>query len=628
MTVYRLIAPSWALEENSSMKRVVEGQFSIDQILDYNEQFYNCYYLPNYPNLYSGGSVDGSQIDTFEYVFVDMDLKDGTYKSKEEFIDVIFRDGLEPTRIVDSGNGVHVYWRITDLDAMSFLKIQRRLIDKFKTDEAVGQIYQLMRIPGTINTKDPYEFKSCIELFKSDKIYNCEDMDDFLPPLSKNDEMYCQQHYNKTYNKQDEDSYRQIMDTIPLKFSNLVRDNAEVRDIWSGKTDDRSKSDFRLAHIMFATGFTKKEAESVLINSGKAVARAPKHRVSYASNIVDQIWTFEYEQSNNTLNLSSSVLDILQKNVGALQGTRFPCHSYIDDTEAGFRLGQVVGLVAGSGVGKTAVALNMFKGFVSNNPDYVHFFVPLEQPANEIALRWKNLCGDNTELHSKVQVLSNYADDGTFRHLSLDEIKDYILKFQLQTGKKVGAVVIDHIGALKKKGKNGENQDLMDICHAMKAFAVQTKTMLVMQSQAPREKAGIGDLELNKDAAYGTVYFESYCDYLITIWQPLKRCHSEDACPTVTAFKFCKIRHKNQIKDRLKEDVCYRLMFDPESGQLSELTDINERSFDFFNKMATSKRKQDRKTDIVSYVSARMHEGDTTNGKAYINQDTRGVRTA
>ncbi len=604
MTVYRCIMPQWALDENPQLKRVVEGQFTFEELLDLNEKNYNIYFLPNYPSLYEGGTVDGFQIDKFQYVFVDMDLKDGVYTSKDAFVKTILASGLVPTFINDSGNGIHAYWEISDLDAMSFLKLQRRLIAKFNTDEAVGQIYQLMRVAGTVNTKDPDNFKLCQQIYHSGLKFSCEDLDALLPPLSKQDEDYCHQHFNKTYKKE---TAAAIIDKIPLKFSKLLNENTEVRDIWAGKVDDRSKGDFRLAHIMFANGFTRDEAASVLVNSAKALARAPQHRISYATNILDKIWTFELEADKTQLTLSNSVMDILMRSGEDLKGTRFPCHRYIDDTANGFRLGQVVGLVAGSGVGKTAVALNMFLGFVKNNPDYVHFFVPLEQPAREIALRWKMLCGENTQLHSKVQVLSNYDDDGGFRHLSLDEIKQYILKFQTVSGQKVGCVVIDHIGALKKKGKNGENQDLMDICHSMKAFAIQTNTMLVMQSQAPREKAGVGDLELNKDAAYGTVYFESYCDYLITIWQPLKRCHSEEGCPTVTAFKFCKIRHKNQVLDNIKEDVCYRLLFDPESGRLSQLTENTEKAFDFFNNKAVNKRKGDRKTDIVSYVSAKTH---------------------
>src|SRR5262249_24855281 len=162
--------------------------------------------------------------------------------------------------------------------------------------------------------------------------------------------------------------------------------------------------------------------------------------------------------------------------------------------------------------------------------------------------------------------------------------KTYVTELETKVGRKIGCVVIDHIGALRKGNrKTGENQDLMDICHAMKAFAVQTQTMLIMQSQAPREKAGIGDLELNKDAAYGTVYFESYCDWVVTIWQPLKRCYDDPDCPAVTAYKFCKIRHKRKGSDEIKEDQCYRLIFDPKTELMRPLTGAEEKRFDFFN---------------------------------------------
>lgn len=600
MVIHRCILPKWAVEEDKDKKSVVEGQFTESQLLDLNEQYYNIYFLPNHPSIYEGGTVDGFQIDTFNYVFVDMDLKDGNYSSKETFIDSIKTFTLAPTRIVDSGNGVHVYWRISDLDALNYLKLQRRLMRLLKTDEAVGQIYQLMRVPNTVNTKFKGEFKACELVDENSNIYTAEEMDKALPMLTHEDEEYCKRHYDKTYDLEARNIT--IDDKIPLKFAKLLDANAEIKDLWIGNTEDRSKADFRMGHIMFASGFTKAEAKSVLVNTAKALERAPIHRVSYADNIVEKIWTYEITEDKETLKLSQSVKDILTKYGGDLKSTRFPCHKYIDATEHGFRLGQVIGLVAGSGVGKTAIALNMFEGFVTCNPNYVHFFVPLEQPVNEIAERWKKVCEGREELYDKVHVISNYEDDGTFRHLSFDEIKDYIVKFQKVTGKKAGCVVIDHIAAFKKKGKHGENQDLMEVCHAMKGFAIATNTLLVMQSQAPRDKAGIGDLELNKDAAYGTMYFEAYCDYLITMWQPLKRCYKQGA-PTVTSFKFCKIRHKKQGSDTISEDTCYNLMFDPETERLRELTELEDKSFTFFLTQATNKRKQDRKTDLVQYTN-------------------------
>lgn len=597
---YRLIAPKW------KPMPPIEGGFTHAEIIKYNSQGYNIYYLPNTPGSDPNTPVSGSDIVHFDWVFVDCDLKDGKYFSKDEFIQAIGTTDLSPTRLVDSGHGIHAYWRVSGLDAKSYLRFQRRLCRLYTTDEATGMIFQLMRAPGTINTKDELHPVPCTLEFESDAIYTAEELDKLLPPITVEDEAFCQNHYDKTYGL-NQDQYN-VDDTIPPKFGKLLRDNAEAKQLWTEPSDDRSKADYRLAHLMFATGFTKEEGASVLVNSAKALQRAPIHRKSYATNIIDKIWTFETSTEKEGLGLSQSVKEILMRSGDTLKGTSFRCHERVDNTKHGYRLGQVIGLVAGSGVGKTAFALNKFRWFAQKNPDYHHFFVPLEQPANEIADRWKTMCGDDTSLHDKVHVLSNYNEDGTFRHLSFDEIKEYIEKFQKLTGNKVGCVVIDHIGALKKKGKDGENQDLMDICHQMKAFAIQTNTLLIMQSQSSRAKAGIGDLELDKDAAYGTMYFEAYCDYLITLWQPLKRCHSEESCPTITAFKFCKIRHKKK-GDVIQEDVQYYMYFNPETEQMEDLTQDQKISFSYFLPKATNKRKSDKKTELTDYKSVPYKEG-------------------
>lgn len=617
----RCIAPKWLLDKHPDKRRVMEGSFTDDQIKALNEEGYNIYFLPNYPSAPPTGTpVDGAHIDTFKYVFVDFDLKDEVYPSKEAFVDTVLgKVSFIPTRIVDSGGGVHVYWQIEDLDAMSYLRFQRRLMRLFKTDEAVGQIFQLMRLPGTVNTKVEDNFRPCGIVMEEERLfpYTCEDLDKLLPPITLDDEKYCQQHYDKTYNL--DRKLTKVTDIMPARFGKLISENTEAKELWAYPHDDRSKADYRLGHLMFANGFGRNEAITVLSNSAKALNRAPVHRLTYAENIVDKIWTFETSENKDVLDLSSSVKDILQRSGDNIKGTRFPCHKRIDNTEHGFRLGQVLGLVAGSGVGKTAFALNMFRWFSQANPDCHHFFIPLEQPANEIADRWQTMCGADESLNDKIHVISNYDNDGNFRHLSFEEIRAYIEKWQEVKSQKIGCVVIDHVGALKKKGAKDEKQDITDICHSMKAFAVQTNTFLVMQSQTSREKAGIGDLELNKDAAYGSIYFESYCDYLVTLWQPLKRCHAERACPTVTAFKFCKIRHKKAKKDRILEDVPYYMLFDSDNEQMRDMTQKETTSFNHFLPKATNKRKADRKTEIVEYTAV-PYEGDLNEAEVSNNR--------
>lgn len=592
--VFRLILPEWAT--SGSLPKVLEGQFSDDQVQLYNEQGYNCYFLPNEPSVYDAAKpVAGHDIDTFSYVFIDMDLKSGVYSSKEEFISYVKQfEHITPSVIVDSGNGIHCYWRVTDLDARSFLKLQRRIMRQFKTDEAVCKIYQLMRVPGTMNTKDHTFQKLCEVIATAPRVYTCEELDKQLPPLTTDDARYCDNHYNKTYEITDETI--KINETLPHKFTKLIATSREVKELYAGDITDRSKADYRLAHIMFAEGFTKEEAMSVLVNCKKALERTPVHRVNYASNIADKVWVYENSENKDTVQLSNSVKDILKRGV-ATQGTKFPCWEVFDGTHSGFRLTQVLGLIGGAGSGKTTLALNYFYWFTLQNPDFIHLFVSLEQPEEEIAIRWARLAEGKEHLHDKVHVLSNYNADGSYRNLSLSNIEDYVIELQTKLGTKVGCVVIDHIGVLNKKSKEGENQGLIDICHNMKAFAKRTNTFLVMQSQTSREKAGVGDLELDKDAAYGTSMFEWYCDYIVTTWQPLKRVYSKAADMSCSAFKYCKIRHKNIRKDRSKEDVVHVLMYDPDTELLREMTQMEEDRYEFLNKQATTIRNKDRKRE-------------------------------
>ncbi len=605
----RLILPEWA--SDGAKRRVVEGEFTKDQLDTYNAEGYNVYYLPNPPSDYKPGTtVEGAHIDTFRCVFLDMDLKDGRYPSKDAFIDAIAQFPLAPTSIVDSGNGVHVYWAVSDLDAMSYLRLCRRLMRKFETDEAVGQIFQLMRLPDSLNTKNPEDFKMCAALYESDCTYTCEELDKHLPAISQADEAHCKQHFEKTYRLKGE---IRIDTQIPLKFTQLIDKSREAKDIWLGNTDDRSKSDYRLAHIMLASGFTREEALAVLSNSSKALPRAPAHRVTYAQNIIDKTFPAAPPPGTPLKELSQSVASLLSTGDDeTLKGDRIYGAKFFDNTHHGFRLGHVLGLVAGVGVGKTTISLNLFKSFIELNPQWHHMFVSLEQPASEIAARLKKMFGNNTSSYDKIHIISNENADGSKRDLSLHDIQTYILDFQKRKNIKIACVVLDHIGILRMVTSKGENQGLMDVCRDLKGFARATNTLFIVQSQSSREKAGDGDLELFKGAAYGTQHFESYMDFLMVAWAPLKRCYDDPVCPTVTAYKFVKIRFKTIGKDKIIEDQPYRLYFNGDKELLQDMTQEQERSFDFFAGKCLTIRNKDKKSDLVAYKSVRWEEEGST----------------
>src|SRR6185436_2856856 len=143
-----------------------------------NSKGYNIYFFPNHPSkdVYAGGIkyLNGRNIDVFKFVFVDMDLKDGNYPSKEVFLETIGQFPLKPTMVVDSGNGIHAYWRISDLDRNSYVITQLALLKHFQTDDSVWTVLQLMRVPAYLNTKrhGDYVQAQILEDFSSGASYS------------------------------------------------------------------------------------------------------------------------------------------------------------------------------------------------------------------------------------------------------------------------------------------------------------------------------------------------------------------------------------------------------------------------------------------------------------------------
>lgn len=593
----RCILTEYAKEANPDLPRVIEDDLNDECIQQLNAQSYNIYYNPNYPSKWIPGSiVDGSQIDTFSYVFLDFDLKSGGYASKEAFVTHLTSTAkLPPSAIVDSGGGCHAYWQVSDLDAMSFLRLQRRLCRLYNTDEAVSKIYQLMRLPQTNNVKVKDNPKLCSILSANDNTYTSEQLNKWLPKITAKDEEYCKNHYARTYkiNQEIKVDYK-----LPFKFMRLLKSSKEVKELYTNDQTDRSKADYRLAHLMHAESFTREEAMSVLVNCSKAINRSDVHRNNYALNIVDKVWVFEETEDKDSIPLSSSVKDILRRG-NAMSGKRLSCWSVFDNTQVGFRTGHVMGLVGGSGSGKTTLTLNYMYWFAKLNPDSHHLFFSGEQPIEEIAAVWANLCSEdaNDDILERMHILGNYDQDGTYRHMSLQEIEDYVFALEKRMKIKIGCLGIDHIGILREDGRNGEQQRIATICEKMKAVAQKTDTFLIMQSQTSREKAGQGDLELDIDAAYQSAVFEHFCDWLVTSWQPLNRIYKQAPHMTCNAYKYAKIRHKNVRLDKIQEKSVQILMFNPDTRRLSVMTQAEDIAFDHYNGIATQLRNKDRKRE-------------------------------
>lgn len=108
-------------------------------------------------------------IKTIICLWVDIDPKNFGEGGKEGALARLRKFRLAPTAIVDSGNGLHAYWRLkepvsitgqTDIDRIE--GVLRGLIREINADPACCNLDRILRLPGTMNVKDAGDHKPCL----------------------------------------------------------------------------------------------------------------------------------------------------------------------------------------------------------------------------------------------------------------------------------------------------------------------------------------------------------------------------------------------------------------------------------------------------------------------------------
>lgn len=276
------------------------------EIRDYNKQGYNVYYFPNYNSKELDHKfLNSKDIDTFEWLFVDMDLKDKVYKSKEEFLEVLSTFKLAPTKIIDSAHGIHAYWKVKDLTKENLCKIQKLLIKNLKTDKSIWTILQPMRLEGYFNTKYSDSEESCTILKKTKKEYKCDQFYKLLGEVSEEDKETVERHINKVLGKVTD--HIVLTGNIPEKFIKILEKNDTLNDLYYNPVD-RSAADFRIVNCMYLGGFTKEECMEVIQTTHKglekgyyyvestvdSVFRNPPHEFDVGFDDMQQMFSEEY----------------------------------------------------------------------------------------------------------------------------------------------------------------------------------------------------------------------------------------------------------------------------------------------------------------------------------------------
>lgn len=166
------------------------NECAVKQIKELNEQGYECYFAVNH-----GGFKD-AQIDKITAVFADFDCgKDegGNYhrldvvaRYKEDTLSELRQFPLKPSYVVETRNGLHVYWVLNaGATVEQFKECQRRLIAHFGADPKVKNPARLLRVPGTYWCKEPNN-KFLTRLIECDGIrYDINTIIDTLPQATE-----------------------------------------------------------------------------------------------------------------------------------------------------------------------------------------------------------------------------------------------------------------------------------------------------------------------------------------------------------------------------------------------------------------------------------------------------------
>lgn len=319
-------------------------------------------------------------------------------------------------------------------------------------------------------------------------------------------------------------------------------------------------------------------------------------------------------EKNEYIAMSISDLELdpgLFKKNELIRGTDF-----WDCTEEKWRKGEVLGIVAASGTGKSAVSMKIVKDIIYNNTqnDDIHFFFSLEMPARQIVQRWIKLVGKNSLASKRLFVVDNKNTD---ERLTWQHIVKFVQDTCKKENKKVGSIVIDHFMALSDKidttkepnfdvstdVNSGRGKvksiNVKEMCRLMKVIAEYLNCFLIIQNQSTIERAGHGDTPMGINAAYGAAQFAWFCDYIITVWQPLKRVQDETFL-SATGWQYSKIREVG-MNDATRVYTRHHLYYDMTNGDFRPLNELEEDEFNKMVEKANALRKADDKKEATQY---------------------------
>lgn len=233
----------------------LKGYYDIkmeNELKQHNKKGGNIYFVVN------GGGTKSSEINRTTAVYIDYDIGkndnngyfplDVVKNYKNDRLGFINNFQVKPSIIVETRNGLHVYWLLNEGATVSeFIECQLRLIEYFNSDSAVKTSERVMRLPGYYWMKDKDNPFMTTIIQNSDNRYNITDIIDCLPASSP--KIIKQNVHRTTFNVST--PYNSNIDLIKNKNIEGLRKNIESMFLLGngsilGDSEDISSNNFIL----------------------------------------------------------------------------------------------------------------------------------------------------------------------------------------------------------------------------------------------------------------------------------------------------------------------------------------------------------------------------------------------
>ena len=204
----------------------------------------------------------------------------------------------------------------------------------------------------------------------------------------------------------------------------------------------------------------------------------------------------------------------------------------IDKAIRGIAPGEVLQILARSGVGKTGFLINVARE-VSTKQEIPTLFVTMEQPLAQIYERTAQVAfeiqGEEVErnfrertpnlaniIHkTKEQFKNVYFVDQDF--LDYENLKDYIIASKQKIGKMPALVAVDYLGRMK--GHGNQYEALSELAKQLKRLAKELDVAIMCVHQTNR-LGKTGAEPITMDMARGSGEIEEAADFVLGLWRP------------------------------------------------------------------------------------------------------------